>query len=82
MKNIRKKEIPIIVINVGLKINEIIKQKNLRQRDVAHDAGLDVENLRKYIKGKQEMKISTMIKIVESLQISVQELFTEPKTPN
>ncbi len=80
MKNTKKKEIPIVVINVGKKISEIIAQKKLKQRDVAYDAGMDVENLRKYIKGKQEMKISTMLRITEALQISVQELF-EIKKP-
>ncbi len=75
MANVRKKEIPQIVVTVGLKINQIILEKKVRQRDVAHDAGLDVENLRKYIKGKQEMKISTMLKIVEALNISVKDLF-------
>lgn len=75
MKNSRKNEIPIIVVSVGKKISEIIAQKKLRQRDVAHDAGMDVENLRKYIKGKQEMKISTMLRITQALQISVHELF-------
>ena len=77
MKSIRKKEIPKIVIQVGINIGEVISQKKLRQRDVAHDAGLDVENLRKYIKGKQEMKISTMIKIVDALQINIQDLFVK-----
>lgn len=73
----RKKEIPQIVIQVGNRINAIIKEKNLKQRYVAYDAGLDVENLRKYIKGKQEMKISTMLKIVNSLNITVSDLFEE-----
>ncbi len=73
----RKKEIPQIVILVGNRINAIIKEKKLKQRDVAHDAGLDVENLRKYIKGKQEMKISTMLKIVNSLDIKISDLFEE-----
>lgn len=77
MKNVRKKEMPPIVIKIGIKIAQIIETKKLRQRDVAHDAGLDVENLRKYIKGKQEMKISTMCKIVEALQIEISELFTK-----
>ena len=76
MANIRKREIPKIVIDVGLKINQIIIEKKFKQRNVAHDAGLDVENLRKYIKGKQEMKISTMIRIVEALEISVKDLFS------
>ena len=75
MKKIRKNEIPDIVVKIGLRINEIILEKKLKQRNVAHDAGLDVENLRKYIKGKQEMKISTMIRIVEALDVSVKELF-------
>lgn len=71
----KKKEISEKVLQVGSNINQIIKTKNLRQRDVAYDAGLDVENLRKYIKGKQEMKITTMLKIVKALNITVAELF-------
>jgi hypothetical protein len=40
-----------------------------------HDSDLDVENLRKYIKGKQEMKISTMIKISRALGVDIGYLF-------
>lgn len=47
----------------------------MKQRDVAHDAGLDVENLRKYIKGKQEMKVSTMLRIAKALEVEVGDLF-------
>lgn len=75
MKPIRKNAISPVVIDVGKNIKKIILDKKLRQRDVAHDAGLDVENLRKYIKGSQEMKISTMLKIVHALQIKVEDLF-------
>lgn len=75
MINKRKKEVPIIAIQIGEKLQEIIKTKKLRQRDVAHDANLDVENLRKYLKGRQEMRISTLIRIVEALEISMEELF-------
>ena len=74
-KRIRKTEISIEVIEVGKRIGEIIRQKRLRTREVAHDADMDVENLRKYIRGKQEMKISTMIKIVKALNINVADLF-------
>lgn len=77
MNSNRKKEVSGVVFQVGDKINSIIKNKNLKQRDVAHDAGLDVENLRKYIKGKQEMKISTMLKIVKALNIKVADLFED-----
>ncbi len=41
---------------------------------MAYDAGLDVENLRKYIKGIQEMKISTMLKIASALEVEPSEL--------
>ena len=45
-------------------------------REVAHDADLDVENLRKYIKGKQEMKVSIMLKIARALDVNVPDLFS------
>lgn len=74
-KRIRKNKMPNEVIELGIRIQHIIKQKNLKVRNVAHDANLDVENLRKYIKGKQEMKITTMLKIVKALNVEVNDLF-------
>ena len=63
------------ILLLGKRILEIIKEKNLKTREVAHDANMDVENLRKYIKGKQEMKVSTMLKIAKSLKVNVSDLF-------
>lgn len=74
-KRVRKSEISQEVLLLGKRIEEIIKEKGLKTREVAHDADMDVENLRKYIKGKQEMKISTMLKISKSLGVKVNELF-------
>ena len=74
-KRVRKSTMPEEIINLGIRIQDIINEKGLKQRDVAYDAGLDVENLRKYIKGTQEMKVSTMLRIVRALDISVEELF-------
>ncbi|MFV5700272.1 helix-turn-helix domain-containing protein [Flavobacterium sp. XS2P12] len=51
--------------------------KNIKQRDVVYGTGLDVENLKKHIKGKQEIKISAMMKIVNSLNINGSDLFEE-----
>ncbi len=76
-KRVRKSIMPQEIINLGIRIQDIIKEKGLKQRDVAYDAGLDVENLRKYIKGTQEMKVSTMLKIVSALDINVEELFNK-----
>jgi transcriptional regulator with XRE-family HTH domain len=75
MKTTRKKELPQVVLDVGKRIEAIIKQKNLKKRDVAYEAGLEIENLRKYIKGRQEMKISTLMKIVHALKADVGDLF-------
>ncbi|MFZ4435575.1 MAG: helix-turn-helix domain-containing protein [Flavobacterium psychrophilum] len=74
-KRIRKSEIGPEVKQVGARIEAIIKVKGFKTREVAHDADMDVENLRKYIKGKQEMKISTLLKIVKALDVKIEELF-------
>jgi transcriptional regulator with XRE-family HTH domain len=74
-KRVRKSKINPEIISLGKRIEEIIKLKGLKTREVAHDADMDVENLRKYIKGKQEMKVSTMLKITKSLDVSLNELF-------
>jgi predicted transcriptional regulator len=74
-KRVRKNVLSADIISLGKRIEEIIKEKGLKTREVAHDADLDVENLRKYIKGKQEMKVSTMLKIIKSLGVSPNELF-------
>jgi len=74
-KRIRKSEMPQEIMALGARIQLIIKEKKLKQRDVAHDADLDVENLRKYLKGKQEMKVSTLIKIAKALTVRIEELF-------
>ncbi len=74
-KRVRKSEMSKEIILLGKRIELIIKEKGFKTREVAHDADMDVENLRKYIKGKQEMKVSTMLKIVEALKIEVKDLF-------
>ncbi len=74
-KRVRKTALSLEIISLGIRIEELIKSKGLKTREVAHDADLDVENLRKYMKGKQEMKISTMLKIARALNVSIEELF-------
>jgi transcriptional regulator with XRE-family HTH domain len=76
-KRIRKKDIAPEVIELGKRIESIIKSKNLKTRYVAYDADLDVENLRKYIKGRQEMKITTLLRIAKALSVNPCELLTK-----
>lgn len=74
-KGVRKSEMNPEVILLGKRIEQLIKEKNLKTREVAHDSNLDVENLRKYLKGKQEMRVSTLIKIAKALDVRIEELF-------
>jgi transcriptional regulator with XRE-family HTH domain len=70
----RKSEPLPVVVELGKRLKEIIETKKLKQRQVAHDAGMDVENLRKYLKGTQEMKVSTLFRIAIALEVSPSEL--------
>nr|WP_315251724.1 helix-turn-helix transcriptional regulator [uncultured Flavobacterium sp.] len=78
-KRVRKSEMKQEIILLGKRIEEIIKEKGLKTREVAHDADMDVENLRKYIKGKQEMKVGTMLKIAFALNVEATELIKDLK---
>lgn len=79
-KRVRKSEMSKEITLLGKRIEVIIKEKGFKTREVAHDADMDVENLRKYLKGKQEMKITTMLKIAKALNVTVEELFNFLKT--
>ena len=76
-KRVRKSVISEEVVLLGQRIKFLIRDKKLKTREVAHDADMDVENLRKYINGKQEMKVGTMLKIAKALKVTVVELFPE-----
>ena len=73
----KKKKIyhPIVKV-VGKRIRDVIKENDsLLQKNVAHDAnGMDVENLRKYMRGQQEMKISTLYRISQAMNMSLSDL--------
>ena len=78
-KRVRKSEMKQEIFLLGNRIEKIIKEKGLKTREVAHDADMDVENLRKYIKGKQEMKVGTMFKIAFALNVEATELIKDLK---
>lgn len=74
MTNERKKEIPAEVIQVGQNIARIIKEKNLKLRVVAHDSDLDIEALRRYMKGSVIMGIDKAFNISKALGVEVSDL--------
>lgn len=80
MNRTRKNELPPVVIELGEKIKKIIEDNNLKQREVAYDAGMDVENLRKYMKGNQQMKVSTVFRIAEALGTTASDLLNGLQT--
>ncbi|MCD9576674.1 MULTISPECIES: helix-turn-helix domain-containing protein [Flavobacterium] len=71
----RKTEVPESVKIVGNNIKEIIKEKKLKVRHVAHDSDLDIEALRRYMLGKQIMGIDKLIRISKALNVEIAELF-------
>lgn len=71
----RKTEVPESVKIVGNNIKEIINEKNLKVRHVAHDSDLDIEALRRYMLGKQIMGIDKLIRISKALNVDISELF-------
>lgn len=77
MKKERKTEFPKVVKELGIKIKELINSNELKPREVANDAEMDVENLRKYINGSQEMRIGTLFKIAKALKIHPSELIKD-----
>ncbi|MEZ0129268.1 helix-turn-helix domain-containing protein [Flavobacterium sp. LBUM151] len=73
----RKTEVPESVKIVGNNIKAIIKEKNLKVRNIAHDSDLDIEALRRYMLGKQIMGIDKLIRISKALNVEISELFRE-----
>lgn len=68
-KRTRKKPAPDEIIALGLRIQSIIKKKKLKIREVAYHADLEDANLRKYLKGKQEMRVGTLLRIASALEV-------------
>ena len=62
------------VLELGRRIKALIVGKNLKVMNVAHDANLDSTNFRKYIRGSQEMKITTLLRIASALGVTAAEL--------
>jgi transcriptional regulator with XRE-family HTH domain len=73
-KRTRKTPIPKEVIKFGKKIKELRLERKMSQMDVGAALNIDRENIRKYEKGLQEPKLSTVIKFAEIFDVSFDEL--------
>ena len=76
MARVRKKPIPIEVINFGIRIKELRIERGMSQMDVGAAIGIDRENIRKYEKGLQEPKLTTILKFAKVFEISLNDLFS------
>jgi transcriptional regulator with XRE-family HTH domain len=68
------------VLEIGNRIKKLIIKKKLLVRDVAHDANLDPTNLRKYIRGAREMRVTTVLRIAAALGVTAGELLNGLET--
>ncbi|MFA7272523.1 MAG: helix-turn-helix transcriptional regulator [Crocinitomicaceae bacterium] len=73
----RKTEIPDFVIELGKRIREIRKEKEMSIEEVAYKAEIDAQNLRKYELGRQEMKVSMLKRISDSMGVNLNELLAK-----
>ncbi|CDH34035.1 XRE family transcriptional regulator [Xenorhabdus bovienii] len=62
--------------NVGIRIRELRKSRNMTLLELAHAIGGDVGNLSRLERGKQGFSESSLAKIAEALSVPVSELFS------
>ncbi len=75
-KRDRKQEAIDLCIKVGRNIRKLRKEKKLTVSEVAYRSGVEPQNFRKYELGKQEMRISMLIRIAEALETTPSELIS------
>lgn len=62
------------IVELGERIKDLISSRKLKVMNVAHDANLDSTNLRKYIRGTQDMRYTTLLRIANAIGITPSEL--------
>jgi transcriptional regulator with XRE-family HTH domain len=70
----RKQEAIDLCIKIGKNIRKLRKEKKLTVSEVAYRAGVEPQNFRKYELGRQEMRISMLFRVAESLEVSPSDL--------
>lgn len=76
MSRERKNPIPEVVVLFGRRIKELRLKRKMSQMDVGAALGIDRENIRKYEKGLQEPKLSTIIKFAELFEVDFEKLIS------
>ena len=74
MSRLRKNPIPEVVVLFGKRIKQLRLDRKMSQMDVGAALGIDRENIRKYEKGLQEPKLSTIVKFAELFEVDFNRL--------
>ena len=77
MSRLRKNPIPEVVVLFGKSIKQLRLDSKMSQMDVGAALGIDRENIRKYEKGLQEPKLSTIVKFAELFEVDFNDLLKE-----
>ncbi|WP_108802762.1 helix-turn-helix domain-containing protein [Aquimarina sp. Aq107] len=70
----KRKEPHPEVLKFGEKIFKLRSKHNMSQMDLGAEVGIDRENIRKYEKGIQEPRLTTIIKFKKVFDVSFDEL--------
>lgn len=65
---------PQEVINFGIRIKKLRVARAMSQMDVGAALNIDKENIRKYEKGLQEPKLSTIVRFARVFEVSLDDL--------
>lgn len=65
-----------------MRLKELRKAKGLTQHQLANELGVTRQAISLYEKGDREPKISTLIKLADYFDVSVDYLIGHEKTPN
>lgn len=62
------------IIELGSRIEKALESKKIKLVDIAFETNIESSNLRKYIKGTREMRITTVLKVAAALGVSAGDL--------
>ena len=62
------------IVNIGLKIKQIRKEKNLKQIDLASLCNLEQSSIARIESGRTNPTISNLYKIADALEIDIKDL--------
>lgn len=65
---------------VQYRIKELLKERNMTQKELAQKIGVSTVSLNRYMTGKGNPSVSSLEKIAEALDVEISELFVHRKT--